>query len=167
MGSSSLWVAQIASKLCPFLINGQIRLFIKANSSSSTAIPLLESERRSRNSEKHLYYCDVGQSQQKGSCEKNHSELRQILEKGLFSFDDLDHKDLQVLMCHANSNPKECLMGHSPIEMFIAYFGTEGEEFLDLFGIRQIERDELCLTPDILDIERIKRGKEPLRKTKR
>lgn len=120
----------------------------------------------SRNSEKHLYYCDVGQSQQKGFCEKNHSELRQIREKGLFSFDDLDHKGLQVLMCHANSNPRECLMRHSPIEIFIAYFGTEGEEFLDLSGVRQIERDEPCLTPDILDIERIKRGKKPLRKTK-
>lgn len=117
-----------------------------------------------RNSEIHLYYCDIGQSQQKGSCEKNHSELRQILAKGLFSFDDLDSEDLRVLMSHANSNPRKCLMGRTPIEMFSAFFKKDGEDFLDTFGIRQIERDELCLTPDILNIERTKRGKEPLKR---
>lgn len=39
--------------------------------------------------EVRLCYCDPRQSQQKGGCEKNHTEMRQILEKGMFSFDEL------------------------------------------------------------------------------
>nr|CRY95873.1 hypothetical protein [uncultured prokaryote] len=118
----------------------------------------------SRACEVKLFYCDVRQSQQKGSCEKNHSELRQILEKGLFVFDDLDEQDLRVLMSHANSNPRECLFGKSPIEMFVAFFGQDGQDFLSALGIEQIDRDHLNLTPDILDIERAKRGIPPVKR---
>lgn len=118
----------------------------------------------SRACEVKLFYCDVRQSQQKGSCEKNHSELRQILEKGFFVFDDLDEQDLRVLMSHANSNPRECLFGKSPIEMFVAFFGQDGQDFLSALGIEQIDRDHLNLTPDILDIERAKRGIPPVKR---
>lgn len=118
----------------------------------------------SRTCEINLFYCDVRQSQQKGSCEKNHSELRQILEKGLFVFDDLDEQDLRVLMSHANSNPRECLFGKSPIEMFVSFFGQDGQDFLNALGIEQIDRDHLNLTPNILDIERAKRGLPPVRR---
>lgn len=121
----------------------------------------------SRISEVKLFYCDVRQSQQKGSCEKNHSELRQILEKGLFVFDDLDEKDLCVLMSHANSNPRECLFDKSPIEVFVAFFGQDGQDFLDALGIEQIDRNHLNLTPKILDVERAKRGKEPVKRSNR
>lgn len=117
-----------------------------------------------RTSEVKLFYCDVGQSQQKGSCEKNHSELRQILEKGLFVFDDLTEQDLCVLMSHANSNPRECLFGKSPIEMFVAFFGQDGQDFLNALGIKQINRNHLNLTPNILDAERAKRGKDPVKR---
>ena len=64
-----------------------------------------------------LYYCDPRQSQQKGGCEKNHTEIRQILEKGMFAFDELTGADMAVLMSHANSNPRASLGGKTPIQM--------------------------------------------------
>lgn len=109
-----------------------------------------------------LFYCDPRQSQQKGSCEKNHSELRQILKKGLLIFDELTEADLVVAMSHANSNPRASLCGLSPIQMFKAAYGIPGENLLDALGIVQIPRDELTLTPEILNIERAKRGENPL-----
>lgn len=119
-------------------------------------------ERPARSSSPRLFYCDPRQSQQKGGCEKNHSELRQILRKGLISFDELEQADLSVVMSHANSNPREALCGMSPIRMFLSAYGEDGSALLDAVGMRQMGRDEIMLMPDVLDIERAKRGKEPL-----
>lgn len=66
----------------------------------------------------HLFYCDPRQSQQKAGCEKNHSEIRQVLEKGHFSFDELVKADLSVLMSHINSNPRASLGGKVPFKYF-------------------------------------------------
>ena len=115
----------------------------------------------------HLYYCDVRASQQKAGCEKNHSEIRQILQKGRFVFDDLDIWDLSVVMSHANSNPRDALCGLSPIQMFCAAYGKEGQDFLERMGIEQMERDEMVLKPSVLDAERAKRGKEPVKRVEK
>ena len=113
--------------------------------------------------EVRLHYCDPRQSQQKGSCEKNHTEIRQILEKGLFVFDELEHADMSVLMSHVNSNPRESLGGKSPIQMLRFVYGEkDAGALLDAFGIREIGREELMLKPEILDIERARRGKGAL-----
>lgn len=133
-----------------------------AEFSDEDGIGAILGEKPARSSSPHLFYCDPRRSQQKGSCEKNHSELRQILRKGLFSFDELEGADLSVVMSHANSNPREGLCGMSPIGMFLAAYGDDGADLLDALGIRQMGRDEITLTPDILDIERAARGKEPL-----
>lgn len=109
-----------------------------------------------------LFYCDPRQSQQKGRCEKNHSELRQILKKGLFAFDELDERDLAVVMSHANSNPRKSLGGKTPIELFAFLYGREGQALLDALGIEAIDPAHLVLKPEILDRERRARGKEPL-----
>ena len=109
-----------------------------------------------------LYYCDPRQSQQKGSCEKNHTEIRQILKKGLLAFDELNERDLAVAMSHANSNPRAVLCGMTPIQMFKAAYGQAGKDFLDALGIEQIPRDGLMLTPDVLNKERARRGEAPL-----
>ncbi len=115
----------------------------------------------------HLYYCDPRQSQQKGSCEKNHTEIRQILEKGMFVFDELVDADMAVLMSHVNSNPRACLGGKSPLQMLRFIYGDKDTKvLLDAFGIKEICRDELVLKPEILNIERTKRGELPLTKLK-
>lgn len=113
-----------------------------------------------------LFYCDPAQSQQKAGCEKNHSELRQILEKGLFSFDELEGADLAVVMSHANSNPRLELRGLSPIAMFRAAYGGAADELLDALGIEEVPGGELTLRPWILDIERDRRGAPPLTRLK-
>ena len=109
-----------------------------------------------------LYYCNPRHAEQKPHCEKNHSEGRQILTKGKFNFDELTNQDMRVLMSHVNSNPRRSLGGLSPIQAFLAIYGDEGAELLDAFGIEQIEADELTLTPEILNIERKKRGEKLL-----
>lgn len=113
--------------------------------------------------EVRLYYCDPRQSQQKGGCEKDHTEIRQLPEKGTFSFDELARAGMAVLVSHVNSNPRESLGGKSPIQMLRFVCGDDdADALLDAFGIREVGRDELTLKPDILDIERAKRGMPPL-----
>lgn len=50
----------------------------------------------------------------------------------------------------------------SPIAMFLAAYESEGAGLLDALGVHQVSRDEIDLTPDILNIEHAARGKEPL-----
>lgn len=109
-----------------------------------------------------LYYCDVRASNQKGSCEKNHTELRQILPKGMFSFDDLTARDIAAVMSHMNSNPRKSLAGLCPIDMLIAAYGDSAEELLGDLGVRKVGADELLLKPELLNEERRKRGEEPI-----
>lgn len=117
--------------------------------------------------EVHLYYCDPRQSQQKAGCEKNHTEIRQLLEKGKFVFDELVPADMAVLMSHANSNPRASLGGKSPIQMLRFVYGDDdADALLDALGIREVGRDELMLKPEILDIERARRGEPPLTRLK-
>lgn len=114
-----------------------------------------------------LYYCDPRQSQQKAGCEKNHTEVRQLLEKGAFSFDELTRADMAALMSHVNSNPRASLGGKSPIQMLRFVYGDEdADALLDAFGVREVGRDELMLKPEVLDIERAKRGEPPLTRLK-
>ena len=112
--------------------------------------------------EPRLFYCDVRQSQQKGSCEKNHTEIRQILKKGLFSFDELTERDLACVMSHANSNPRRSLCGMSPIDMLVGAYGDEAEDMLCALGVEKIEPDELLLKPSLINREREARGEELL-----
>lgn len=113
--------------------------------------------------EVRLYYCDPRQSQQKGGCEKNHTEVRQVLEKGLFSFDGLTGADMAALMSHVNSNPRASLGGKTPAQMLRFVYGDEDAcALMDAYGVREVPRDELVLRPEVLDIERARRGKGPL-----
>lgn len=112
-----------------------------------------------------LYYCDPRQSQQKGSCEKNHTEIRQILRKGAFAFDDLEPADTAALMSHVNSNPRASLGGLAPLQMLRAVFGDgDAEDLMAALGIEEASRDRLTLTPEVLDAERAKRGAPPLKR---
>ena len=70
-------------------------------------------------------------------------------------------------MSHVNSNPRAALGGKSPIQMLRFVYGEEdAQALLDAFGIREVGRDELTLRPEILDVERAKRGEPPLTRLK-
>ena len=89
------------------------------------------------------------------------------MKKGAFAFDELERADLAVLMSHVNSNPRESLGGKTPIQMLRFIYGQkDADALLDAFGIYEIGRDDLMLKPEILNIERARRGKEPLSRLK-
>jgi IS30 family transposase len=109
-----------------------------------------------------VFYCDPRQSQQKPGCEKNHTELRQILPKRSVHFDTLVGRDASVACSHVNSTPRRSLCGMSPLQMLKAAYGKRIDVLLDAYGIEEIGPDELTLKPWILNKERQERGEEPL-----
>ncbi len=110
-----------------------------------------------------IYYCDVRQSQQKGSCERNHSELRKILPKNRgISFDRLTKKDCSVLMSHLNSEPRKSLGGLCAIDMLVAAQGDTAKKLLEAYGIEKIPYEKLIMLPKAIEITRKERGEKPL-----
>ena len=85
-------------------------------------------------------------SGQKGALEQAHTMLRMILPKGT-SFEFLTQWDVNLIVNHINSTPRESLGGKTPYE---AALGTLGEDFLKAFQLKPIAPDEVNLTPSIL-----------------
>ena len=96
-----------------------------------------------------LYYCDPYCSWQKAHVENAHTLLRRVLPKGT-SFDDLTQEDVDLICSHINSYPRKELGWKTPFEMLPEW----GQENLPkAFGMRIIPRDEVNLTPQLLDRE--------------
>lgn len=93
-----------------------------------------------------IYYCDPMCSWQKPHCEKNHEYIRRICPKGS-SFDELTQKDIDLMMSHINSSPRESLGGCSPLEMARM---TLPKKLLKCFGLQRIALDGIILTPKLL-----------------
>ena len=110
-----------------------------------------------------VYHCDVRASQQKGGCERNHVELRKLLPKGRgISFDDLDGRDLAVVMSQLNSEPRPSLMGLSPTAMLEAADPEAAAALMDALGIEEVPYEKLDLTIGAVDRSRRERGLPPL-----
>lgn len=93
-----------------------------------------------------IYYCDPMQSGQKGGLEQAHTMLRMILPKGT-SFEFLTQWDVNTIVNHINSTPRESLGGRTPYSMALETFG---EEILKAFQLRPIEPDQVNLTPKLI-----------------
>ena len=93
-----------------------------------------------------IYYCDPMCSWQKPHCEKNHEYIRKICPKGT-SFDDYTQNDINRMMSHINSTPRQSLGGLSPIALAKLMLP---HELLDFFALAEISADEIILTPDLL-----------------
>ncbi len=93
-----------------------------------------------------MYYCDPMQSGQKGGLEQAHTMLRMILPKGT-SFEFLTQWDVNLIVNHINSTPRECLGGRTPYSMALE---TLGKEVLNAFQLRPIAPDEVNLTPKLI-----------------
>ena len=93
-----------------------------------------------------IYYCDPMCSWQKPHCEKNHEYIRKICPKGT-SFDNDSQEDIQRIMSHINSTPRQSLGGMSPMALATLMLP---KELLDYFGLTEIPRDEIILTPELL-----------------
>lgn len=109
-----------------------------------------------------LFYCDPMRSDQKGGCEKGHTEARRVLAKGLFSFDLLVQADLSLAMSHVNSTPRKSMLGMTPIDAFLAACGDDGRDLLDALGVSKVAPSELLLKPSLIDKGRAERGERPL-----
>lgn len=110
-----------------------------------------------------LFYCDPGQSQQKGACERNHVEVRKLLPKGRgLRFDLLGPADCALVMSQVNSEPRGCLAWMTPIAALRAAFGETADELLDALGIEELGPEGLDLTYGCVERARERRGEAPL-----
>lgn len=94
----------------------------------------------------NIYYCDPMRSGQKGGLEQAHTMLRMILPKGT-SFEFLTQWDVNLIVNHINSTPREILGGRTPYE---AALETLGIDVLNAFQLRPIAPDEVNLTPKLI-----------------
>ncbi len=97
------------------------------------------------NHKMHLFYCDPGKSYQKAEIENNHTFIRRILPKET-SFDDLTQEDIDLMMNHINSTPREELNGHTPYELACILIG---ENIINHFS-KPIDRNKVILKPSLL-----------------
>ena len=93
-----------------------------------------------------IYYCDPMQSGQKGGLEQAHTMLRMVLPKGT-SFEFLTQWDVNLIVNHINSTPRESLGGRTPYSVALK---TLGEKVLNAFQLRPIAPDEVNLTPKLI-----------------
>lgn len=93
-----------------------------------------------------IYYCDPMRSGQKGGLEQAHTMLRMVLPKGT-SFEFLTQWDINLIINHINSTPRESLGGRTPYSVALE---TLGEEVLNAFQLRPIAPDKVNLTPKLI-----------------
>jgi len=93
-----------------------------------------------------IYYCDPMRSGQKGGLEQAHTMLRMVLPKGT-DFGFLTQWDVNLIVNHINSTPRESLGGRTPYSVALE---TLGEETLKAFQLRAIDPDEVNLTPKLI-----------------
>ncbi|MFR5466388.1 MAG: transposase [Agathobacter rectalis] len=93
-----------------------------------------------------IYYCDPMRSGQKGAIEQAHTMLRMVLPKGT-SFEFLTQWDVNIIVNHINSTPREILSGRTPYEVALE---TLGEDILKAFQLKPIEPDKVNLTPKLI-----------------
>lgn len=94
-----------------------------------------------------VYFCDAMSPAQKGSCERNHAELRRILPKGRSDFDALTAADLALAASHVNSYPRRSLNGRCPIDLARMLLP---EGFLEHLGVEKVPIEEVVLRPSLL-----------------
>ena len=85
-------------------------------------------------------------SGQKGGVENVHTMLRMLLPKGT-SFEFLTQWDVNRIVDHINSTPRESLNGKTPYELALESFG---EDTLKALQLRRIAPDEVNLTPKLI-----------------
>lgn len=82
----------------------------------------------------------------KPHCEKNHGYIRKICPKGT-SFDSYTQYDIDRMMSHINSAPRQSLGGMSPYSLARLMLP---EALLNTLNIREIAPDQVYLTPDLM-----------------
>ena len=94
-----------------------------------------------------MFYCDPVKPGQKGSCEKNHVELRKILPKGT-DFDALTEWDVSVAYSHMNSYVRAG-QGVAPITLASLVLPSN---LLESLVITSIPPDDVVMKPSLLGL---------------
>ena len=100
-----------------------------------------------------LFFCDPMRSNQKGSLENNHEELRYILpkEKDLYALGLNSQDDMNLVISHVNSFRKSKLKGKSPIELMRFFKPDLWSAFMHT-GISEIDQNQIVLKPSLLKL---------------
>ena len=93
-----------------------------------------------------VFYCDPQNSNQKAGCEKNHELIRYISPKGK-TMDHLNQDDIDLMMSHINSYPREKWNWKSPLDIFT---GIYGESVTTTLGLQRIDPKSIILKPELL-----------------
>ena len=99
-----------------------------------------------------MFFCDPYCSSQKPHVENNHLLVRRVLPKGA-SFDGLRQEQIDRMISHVNSYPRQSLDGKTPYDEFVSFYGERGRIFLEKLDIRRINADCVTLDPSLLGPE--------------
>jgi IS30 family transposase len=100
-----------------------------------------------------VYFTDAQRPDQKGSCEKNHVELRKVIPKGT-SLAGIGAYELSEVFSHVNSERRESLFGSCPFEWAAKVLP---KVLFDELGYRFIDADDVLLRPRLLEQSRQRR----------
>lgn len=92
-----------------------------------------------------VFYCDPMNINQKSNCERNHEFIRYVIPKG-HSLDHFTPEQIQKLVNHINSYPRQKWNGRAPIDLFIDIYGQETASAL---GLEKIPPEAVTLTPKL------------------
>jgi IS30 family transposase len=92
------------------------------------------------------YFCDPNRPDQKGSCEKNHVELRKVVPKGT-SLQGMDACTLADICSHVNSTIRKGCGDVSPIQMAMLCLP---QALFDNLGLKHIPAKDVVSAPGIL-----------------
>lgn len=103
-----------------------------------------------------IFFCEPNRSDEKGSCERNHREMRKIIPKQVTSFEDFTQADIVLMMNHVNSYPRGILGGKCPYDISM---NVLPEDFFILLGLEKIPTEEVIMKPKLLQ-DRVKARKK-------
>ena len=92
-----------------------------------------------------MFFRDPYCPPQKPHVENNHLLVRRVLPKGA-SFDGLRQEQVDRMVSHINSYPRQSLDGKTPHDEFVSFCGERGRISLEKLDVRRINAD--CVTPD-------------------
>ena len=99
-----------------------------------------------------MFFCDPYRSSQKPHVENNHLLIRRVMPKGA-SFDGLRQEQVDRMISHVNSYPRQSLEGRTPYDEFVSFHGERGRAFLEKLNIRRINAEFVTLDPSLLGPE--------------
>lgn len=97
-----------------------------------------------------IFFCEPNRSDQKGSCERNHREMRKIIPKGT-SLEPFSQQDIGKMVDHLNSYVRPSLHGKCPYDMASAIYP---EDFFLLLGLEKIPADKVIMSPHLFDYKK-------------